>query len=165
MVVEWNPLPGAPRLADELRASVLPLAPGAACPPPPVRVITVPPSFHARVEKGTGQSFFEFLAKNVPRTRTTGRRATSPGGVPAATRTRADAVPRARQVGARRARGEAVLLTNGDVVFSRAVFAFLARRALDPDAYARIPRVELGTTRRRPSPAARARPPAVARAS
>ncbi|KAJ1472273.1 hypothetical protein T484DRAFT_2025767, partial [Baffinella frigidus] len=42
VVVEWNPFPGKPRLVDELRPSIFPIAPPDApdaggCPAPPVR--------------------------------------------------------------------------------------------------------------------------------
>ena len=48
IVVEWNPLPGKPRLVDELRPSVIPIAlpdssaDAEGCPAPPVRVWALP---------------------------------------------------------------------------------------------------------------------------
>lgn len=104
VIVEWNPLPGYDSLANVLKPykSSDPSA-------PPVRIITVPPEFHTSVAGDTGQSFFEFLGKNV---------------------------------GSRRARGEFILITNGDIVFNDEVFAFLAKRRIDADSYFRIPRVE-----------------------
>ena len=57
IVVEWNPLPAEERLKD-----VLKVPPGCVI---PVRVITVGPEFHSRVSAGTGQSFFNEIAKNV----------------------------------------------------------------------------------------------------
>ena len=66
VVVEWNPFPGASRLASLLRTP-----PGAAR--AAVRVLTVERAFHARVEAGTGEGFFEFMAKNVGARRARGR--------------------------------------------------------------------------------------------
>ena len=59
IIVEWNPFRGQQRLSDALRPAVNISS------PVPVRIITVPPDLHAAVEADTGQSFFEFLAKNV----------------------------------------------------------------------------------------------------
>ena len=70
---------------------------------------TVPRAFHDKVCGDTGQSFFEFMAKNV---------------------------------GARRARGEFVLITNGDVMLNDEVYKMLSAQALDRDSYFRISRVE-----------------------
>lgn len=57
IIVEWNPLGVNARLIELLRT------------PPrstiPVRIITVDADFHQRVQGGTGESFFEFMAKNV----------------------------------------------------------------------------------------------------
>ena len=57
IIVEWNPLATNARLIELLRT------------PPkcsiPVRIITVGADFHRQVEGGTGESFFEFMAKNV----------------------------------------------------------------------------------------------------
>ena len=60
VIVEWNPLPGWDSLADVLRPYVA-TEEGT----PRVRVVTVPAAFHRRVGGSTGQSFFEFMAKNV----------------------------------------------------------------------------------------------------
>jgi hypothetical protein len=57
IVVEWNPFPAETRLKD-----VLKVPPGCSI---PVRVITVDPEFHSRVSAGTGQSFFNEIARNV----------------------------------------------------------------------------------------------------
>jgi hypothetical protein len=65
IVVEWNPFPGASRLASLLR-----MPPGSST---AVRVITVDHSFHQDVEGETGQGFFEFMAKNVGARRARGR--------------------------------------------------------------------------------------------
>ena len=105
IIVEWNPFIHQQSLSDALRPAVN------ASSPIPVRVITVSPDLHATVESGTGETFFEFLAKNA---------------------------------GARRARGDFILITNGDIVLNDAVFRALALRRLDTDAYFRVPRVELG---------------------
>jgi hypothetical protein len=105
IIVEWNPFRHQQTLSDALRPAVN------ASSPIPVRIITVSPDLHATVESGTGETFFEFLAKNA---------------------------------GARRARGEFILITNGDIVLNDAVFRALALRRLDADAYFRVPRVELG---------------------
>ena len=48
----------------------------------------------------------------------------------------------AKNVGARRARGEFVLITNGDVMLNDDVYTMLAAQALDRDSYFRISRVE-----------------------
>ena len=69
----------------------------------------MPRAFHDKVCGDTGQSFFEFMAKNV---------------------------------GARRARGEFVLITNGDVMLNDDVYKMLSAQALDRDSYFRISRVE-----------------------
>ena len=65
IVVEWNPLPGASRLVSLLRVPPRSRA--------KVRVVTVPREFHDRVEAGTGEGFFEFMAKNVGARRARGR--------------------------------------------------------------------------------------------
>ena len=59
VVVEWNPLPGSEPLASLLRVPQ--------DSPVVVRVITVPAWRHANVQNGTGQDFFEFMAKVSPR--------------------------------------------------------------------------------------------------
>ena len=99
IIVEWNPFQGQPKLIDALRPVVDTSS------PVPVRVITVPHELHMTVEADTGQSFFEFLAKNT---------------------------------GARRARGEFILITNGDIVLNDDIFRALALRRLDTDAYFRV---------------------------
>jgi len=103
VIVEWNPLAGMDSLAEVLRPYVGERHPSQ------VRIITVPKSFHDKVSGDTGQSFFEFMAKNV---------------------------------GARRARGEFVLITNGDVMLNDPVYRMLGAEALDADSYFRIPRVD-----------------------
>lgn len=55
VVVEWNALPGGEPLAALLRVPQ--------DSPMVVRVITVPAWRHASVQNGTGQDFFEFMAK------------------------------------------------------------------------------------------------------
>ena len=67
IVVEWNPFPGAPSLVSLLRV------PAGASDDVAVRVITVKPEFHARVEARTGENFFEFMAKNVGARRARGK--------------------------------------------------------------------------------------------
>ena len=67
IVVEWNPFPGASRLVSLLRV------PPGISDDRAVRVITVNPEFHARVEAQTGESFFEFMAKNVGARRARGK--------------------------------------------------------------------------------------------
>lgn len=51
-----------------------------------------------------------------------------------------------KNAGIRRARGEFVLATNIDLVFSDELFAFLARRQLDPSCFYRIDRHDIGAT-------------------
>jgi hypothetical protein len=106
IIVEWNPFEGQQKLSDALRPAVNSSS------PVPIRIITVSRELHATVEAGTGQTFFEFLAKNV---------------------------------GARRARGDFILITNGDVILNDDVLRALSLEMLDADAYFRVPRVELGT--------------------
>eukprot|EP00961_Rhodomonas_salina_P239205 3231570-Rhodomonas_salina.2 len=65
VVVEWNPLPDASRLSSLLR-----VPPNSAT---PVRIITVPGSFHQSVQGDTQQDFFEFMAKNVGARRARGK--------------------------------------------------------------------------------------------
>ena len=52
----------------------------------------------------------------------------------------------AKNVGIRRARGEFVLATNIDILFSDELCAFLARRELDPECFYRIDRHDIGAT-------------------
>lgn len=52
----------------------------------------------------------------------------------------------AKNAGIRRARGEFVLATNIDLVFSDELFAFLARKELDPGRIYRIDRHDIGAT-------------------
>ncbi|EKX53417.1 hypothetical protein GUITHDRAFT_101120 [Guillardia theta CCMP2712] len=102
IVVEWNPFLDTPSLATLVRK------------PPEshlsVRIITVDKAFHDQHVLGSGQDFFEFMAKNV---------------------------------GARRARGKFILITNGDVILNDALFEMLASRRLQQDAFYRIARTDL----------------------
>ena len=59
VIVEWNPQPRGEPLASLLRVPH--------DSPVVVRVITVPAWRHASVQNGTGQDFFEFMAKVPPR--------------------------------------------------------------------------------------------------
>jgi hypothetical protein len=107
IIVEWNFVEGQQKFGDALRPAVNSSS------PVPIRMITVSRELHATVEAGTGQTFFEFLAKNV---------------------------------GARRARGDFILITNGDVILNDDVLRALSLEMLDVDAYFRVLRVELGGT-------------------
>lgn len=122
IVVEWNPYAGNDTLASLLR-----VPPGSTV---DVRVITVPAFRHMAVENQTGQDFFEFMAKVDL--------APSPSPYPVSIdrpRLNRNVVPltcasaRASQnVGARRARGEFVLFSNGDVILSDALYSVFAAR-------------------------------------
>jgi len=78
VLVEWNPPADRPPLAEALTWARGPRSCG-------VRIITVPPSVHARFKHSDGLPLFQMIAKNV---------------------------------GIRRARGEFVLATNVDILFS-----------------------------------------------
>ncbi|MGE5295068.1 MAG: glycosyltransferase, partial [Solirubrobacterales bacterium] len=105
IVVEWNPDPDRPCLADAMR-----------WPDPTaldVRIITVPASIHAGYRNADKFPLFQMIAKNV---------------------------------GVRRARGEFVLATNIDLLFSDELIAWLARRELRADCFYRIDRHDIGET-------------------
>src|SRR5437763_8576922 len=58
VVVEWNPPPGRPRLADALR---WPAGPG----PCAVRVVEVPAAVHRRLRHADALPLFQMIGKNV----------------------------------------------------------------------------------------------------
>ena len=101
--VEWNPIPGQPRLFE-----VLPK-------PAPddklrTRFITVPPELHARYKRAEEIPLFQMIAKNV---------------------------------GIRRAKGQFILASNVDLLFSDALFARMAACDLDPNSFYRANRVDI----------------------
>ena len=101
--VEWNPIPGQPRLFE-----VLPK-------PAPedklrMRFITVPPELHARYKRAEEIPLFQMIAKNV---------------------------------GIRRAKGQFILASNVDLLFSDALFARMAACDLDPNSFYRANRVDI----------------------
>jgi hypothetical protein len=100
VVVEWNPEPGRPGLAEVIQ-STQHLS---------VRVITVPPDLHGTV--GGASPVLEFHAKNV---------------------------------GIRRARGEFVLVTNPDILFSQGLIDEIAQRKLRVDTVYRTDRYDFVT--------------------
>src|SRR5262249_55388734 len=100
ILVEWNPPPDRPRLAQALR---WPADTG----PCDVRIIEVPPELHARYAHGTALPLYQMIGKNV---------------------------------GIRRARGQFVLATNIDILFSSELARFLAERRLDPGHMYRMDR-------------------------
>ena len=92
VMVEWNPQPDRPGLAEALDWS----AANEYC---DVRIIQVPPALHQRFKHADAMPLYQMIAKNA---------------------------------GIRRARGEFVLATNIDLLFSDELFRFLAERRLDP---------------------------------
>jgi hypothetical protein len=92
VMVEWNPPPDRPPLAEALDWS----AQNEFC---AVRIIEVPPALHRRFRYGHALPLYQMIAKNV---------------------------------GIRRARGEFILATNIDILFSDELFEILAARALKP---------------------------------
>ncbi len=103
IVVEWNPYPSRPSLAQAMRW------------PDPSRlasrVIVVGPEIHRSYRNSDKFPLFQMIAKNV---------------------------------GIRRARGQYVLATNMDVLFSDELAAWLARRELREDCVYRIDRHDVG---------------------
>lgn len=98
IVVEWNPPPDRPRLADALRWT-----PG----PCEIRIIEVPAAVHARYRHADLLPLYQMIGKNV---------------------------------GIRRARGEFVLATNIDVLFSTEFIRRLAARDLEKGVMYRLDR-------------------------
>jgi hypothetical protein len=92
VIVEWNPPPENPKLAEVLHWP----DDGGYC---PVRIIEVPPEIHYRLPYSRRLPLFQMIAKNV---------------------------------GIRRARGEYVLATNIDIIFSDGFFRFLKSDQLKP---------------------------------
>ncbi len=100
IIVEWNPLPGRPRLND-----VLQWPPNFG--PCEVHFIEVPPEVHARYPHSGVIPLYQMIGKNV---------------------------------GIRRARGQFVLATNIDILFSDELAEYLAARRLEPGRMYRIDR-------------------------
>jgi hypothetical protein len=100
VLVEWNPVPDQPRLAEALKWPTE----GSPC---GARVIEVPAEVHARYKYAKALPLYQMIAKNV---------------------------------GIRRARGEFVLATNIDILFSDELMRYLAERRLDPGRMYRIDR-------------------------
>jgi hypothetical protein len=103
IIVEWNPPPDRPRLAQALH---WPEEPG----PCAVRIVEVPPQVHARYANAKALPLYQMIGKNV---------------------------------GIRRARGQFVLATNIDILFSSELAAFLAEQRLDPHRLYRIDRYDV----------------------
>lgn len=103
IIVEWNPLPDKPRLAEALSWPIQ----NSPC---TVRIIEVPPEVHQRLKYSESLPLFQMIAKNV---------------------------------GIRRAQGEFVLATNIDLLFSDALFEFLAARKLQPHKSYRVDRYDV----------------------
>ncbi len=103
VLVEWNPPPDRPRLAEALRwpADFGPVS---------VRIIEVPARVHAKYRYASVLPLYQMIAKNV---------------------------------GIRRARGEFVLATNVDILFSDELFRWLAARCLEPDRMYRVDRLDV----------------------
>jgi hypothetical protein len=103
VLVEWNPPPDRPRLAEVLR---WPEGEGWCT----VRIIEVPHELHATLEHSDRLPLYQMIAKNV---------------------------------GIRRARGEFVVATNIDILFSDELMTLLAQQALDPRHVYRVDRVDV----------------------
>ena len=102
IIVEWNPPPDRPRLAEALTWHD-------DLGPCQVRFIEVPSELHNRYTHAGALPLYQMIAKNV---------------------------------GIRRARGEFVLATNIDILFSDELVSFLATRALDPGRMYRVNRYD-----------------------
>lgn len=100
IIVEWNPPPRRPRLAEALRWP----EDAGLC---EVRIIEVPEERHRAFGSADALPLYQMIAKNV---------------------------------GIRRARGEFVLATNIDILFSSELAGFLAERRLQPGRMYRIDR-------------------------
>ena len=100
VIVEWNPPPDRPRLAEALH---WPKDSG----PCQVRFIEVPVELHRRFKHGENLPLYQMIAKNA---------------------------------GIRRARGQFVLVTNIDILFSSELVEFFAQRRLQPGRMYRIDR-------------------------
>jgi hypothetical protein len=103
VLVEWNPVPGKPRLAEAL---AWPTAGG----PCRVRIIEVPAEVHRRFEHAERLPLYQMIAKNV---------------------------------GLRRARGDFLLATNVDILFSSELMRFLASGGLRPGRLYRVERYDV----------------------
>jgi hypothetical protein len=102
IIVEWNPPPERPPLAEALRWA----DPG----PCTVRIMEVPRRIHHRFKTADRLPLFQFIAKNAA---------------------------------IRRARGDYLLCTNIDILFSDEMMAFLAARRLRPDRIYRNDRYDV----------------------
>jgi hypothetical protein len=100
IIVEWNPLPDRPPLADVLAWPDS----GGFC---DVRIIEVPPEIHQSFRNWQAMPLYQMIGKNV---------------------------------GIRRARGEFVLATNIDILFSDELVRFFAERRLEPGKMYRVNR-------------------------
>jgi hypothetical protein len=100
ILVEWNPPPDRPRLAQALR---WPDAPS----PCQVRILEIPPELHRRYAHAAKLPLYQMIAKNA---------------------------------GIRRARGEFILATNVDILFSSELASFFAERNLERGLMYRIDR-------------------------
>lgn len=103
IVVEWNPPPDRPRLAEALRWP----QEGTPC---QARVVTVPPEIHRRFLHSDRLPLFQMIAKNA---------------------------------GIRRARGQFILATNIDNLFSEELMEHLARRSLVSGKFYRVDRYDV----------------------
>jgi hypothetical protein len=100
VIVEWNPLPDRPRLAEALNW----LDDDGFC---EVRIIEVPLEIHQRLRHWQAMPLYQMIGKNV---------------------------------GIRRARGEYVLATNIDILFSDELMQFFAEKRLQPEKMYRVNR-------------------------
>ncbi len=103
VLVEWNPVPDRPRLAEALSWP----AEGGPC---SVRIVEVSPAIHRRLRYSDQLPLFQMIAKNV---------------------------------GIRRARGQFILATNIDVLFSDELVCFLASGRLRKGRMYRVDRYDV----------------------
>jgi len=103
IIVEWNPPPNAPKLAEVLAWPKNLKFAG-------VRFIEVPNEIHRKLPNSDKMPMFEYVAKNV---------------------------------GLRRSKGEYVLATNSDIIFSAELVSFLALKELSQECFYRIDRYDV----------------------
>ncbi|GAG67752.1 unnamed protein product [marine sediment metagenome] len=103
VIVEWNPPPNTPKLAEVLTIPKNLKFVG-------VHFIEVPNEIHKKLPNSEKMPMFEYIAQNV---------------------------------GIRRAKGEYILATNPDIIFSAELVSFLASRELSPKCFYRIDRHDI----------------------
>jgi hypothetical protein len=104
LIVEWNPPPDRPRLAEAITWPTLGQRYSE------IRIVEVPETVHTKLPRADQFPVFEYIGKNV---------------------------------GVRRARGEYVLVTNPDVLFSAGLLRAIYTEALSPERYYRTARYDV----------------------